>query len=98
MKDPKVEAAATEARLRAMAVAAGLVTEQEAEKWIKVQIGEFGKGAFANVELPVACEGCGAEHNEDDWVPLEVGIHLDMPEKARNTLFFLMNTPSGSVN
>jgi hypothetical protein len=99
MKDVKVEAEATQTRLRAMAVAAGLATEQEAEKWIVVKPGELGKGTFKNVSLPPVCEGCGKEHDEDEWVPLEIGIHMSMPEKSRDALFFLMNTAgSGTVN
>jgi hypothetical protein len=96
MKDIKAEAVATEIRLRAMAVAAGLATEQEAEKWIVVKAGEIGKGSFKGIELPSFCEGCGTEHSHEEWTPLEIGISREMPEKARDTLFFLMNQGGGS--
>ena len=99
MIDVKEKAAQTEATLRAMAVAAGLVTEEQAEKWIVVKPGELGKGTFKDIALPTVCEGCGVEHDPDEWTPLEIGFHRDMPEKARETLFFLMNTSgSGTIN
>ena len=98
MKDATVKAAETQERLRAMAVAAGLATEEQAAKWIVVKAGELGKGTFKDITLPPVCEGCGVEHEDDDWVPLEIGIHMAMPEKSRNTLFLLMNSGTGSVN
>jgi|SRR5271168_1976487 len=98
MKDAKVEAASHEARIRAIAVAAGLATEQQAERWIVVKPGEFGKGHFKGVHLPEACTGCGKEHSHEGWLPLEVGVSREMPERARAALMRLMEQSSGPVN
>ena len=97
MKDAKGTALATEARIRAIAVAAGLMTEEQAEQWIIVKPGVFGKGHFKGVHLPSACTDCGGKTNEG-WLPLEVGISREMPERARNQLFFLMNTDNSGTD
>ena|SRR5271154_1794461 len=100
MKDIKLEAASTEQRIRAIAVAAGLMTEEQAEKWIFVRAGELGKGHFKNVQLPSVCTGCGHEHvTDEEWLPLEIGISAKMPEKTRERLIFLVQQPgSGTLN
>lgn len=98
MKDIKQEAATAEFRIRAIAVAAGLMTEQQAEQWIVVKAGELGKGHFKNVTLPPACTGCGHEHEEEDWLPLEIGISRDMPERTRSTLMMLVQQGNGPAN
>jgi len=97
MKDIKVEAAESEVRIRALAVAAGLMTEQQAEAWIVVRAGEFGKEHFKDVTLPQTCPGCGHDHTVDGWLPLEIGISQHMPESTRNALFNLIDH-SGQVN
>jgi len=97
MKDAKVEAASHEQRIRAIAVAAGLMTEEQAEQWIIVKPGEFGKGHFKGVHLPSACTDCGGKTNEG-WLPLEVGISREMPERARAALMRLMEQTTGPVN
>jgi len=99
MKDAKVEAASTEQRIRAIAVAAGLLTVEQAEEWIFVRAGEFGKGHFKNVQTPTTCTGCGHEHTEENWLPLEIGISAKMPEKTRERLIMLVQQPgSGTLN
>lgn len=99
MKDIKAEAAATQIRLRAMAVAAGLMTEAEAKQWIIVRAGELGKGVFKNAEVPPVCTGCGHDHSKDDeWVPLEIGISREVPDHVRDKFILLMQQGSGAVN
>jgi len=99
MKDAKGTALATEARIRAIAVAAGLMTEQQAERWIVVKIGELGKGHFKNVhQLPSACTDCGKEHSAEGWLPLEIGISREMPERTRYALMVLVEQTNGPAN
>lgn len=95
MKDIKAEAASTEARIRAIAVAAGLMTEQQAERWIVVEAGEMGKGHFKNIQPPV-CTDCGHEHEPDEWMPMEIGISHEMPERTRDALMYLVHMPGTS--
>src|SRR5271163_3188351 len=90
MKDLKVEAASQQARIRAIAVAAGLMTEEQAEDWIIVKAGELGKGHFKNVQLPSVCEDCGHEHSDEEWMPMEIGISREMPERTRSALMMLV--------
>jgi hypothetical protein len=97
MRDVKAEADETQMRLRAMAVASGLMTESQAEEWIVVKAGKFGKGAFKGVDAPPTCPGCGHDH-EEDWVPLEIGVSRDMPEATRNAFVQLVQHTGGAVN
>jgi hypothetical protein len=99
MKDAKAEAAETQMRLRATAVASGLMTEWEAEQWIIVKAGKLGKGAFKGVDIPPTCSGCGHDHTDREaWVPLEIAMSRDMPEATRNAFMLLVQHTSGAVN
>jgi hypothetical protein len=98
MKDAKVEAESAQIRLRALAVSAGLLTEEQAEKWIVVRVGEMGKGPFKNIDLPSVCEGCGADHSNEEWTPLLVGISPEVPKGTREALFMMLQQGSASVN
>ena len=98
MKDPKAEAGDTQMRLRATAVAAGLMTEAQAEQWIIVKAGEFGKGHFKGFTTPPTCPGCGGDHDHEDWVPLEIAMSRDMPEAVRDAFMRLVDQSSGTVN
>jgi hypothetical protein len=98
MKNIEIEAASTQTRIRAIAVAAGLMTEEQAEDWIVVRAGEFGKGHFKDVQLPSVCEGCGHEHSSDEqWMPMEIGISREMPERTRAALMMLVQTAGSST-
>lgn len=96
MSDAQAEAAETQSRIRAIAVAAGLMTEQQAEKWIMVRAGEFGKGAFRGVATPDVCDHCGGK--DHGWVPLEVGFSMEMPEATRFALIKLLPQGNGPAN
>jgi len=98
MKDIKVEAASHEQRIRAIAVAAGLMTEQQAERWIVVKPLPSSPGHFKNVHLPPTCTGCGKEHDHKGWLPLEIGISREMPERTRAALMTLVEQTTGPVN
>ena len=89
MRDPKIEAATAQAKLRALAVATGLLTEEEAEKWIVVFPADLSK--FAPEDIP-HCENCG------EMIPLEIGIHMAVPEETRAKLMLLLETDTGAVN
>jgi hypothetical protein len=97
MKDSKVEAVETQMRLRAIAVASGLMTEAQAEQWIVVKGGELGKGHFKDV-IPPVCPGCGSDHTSEEWIPLEIAIHRAMPEATRDAFMRLVEQSNGSVN
>jgi len=94
MRDDNTKAMESQTRIRALAVAAGLMTEQEAEKWIVVKAGELGKGKFKDVTLPQTCPGCGHDHDADGWLPLEIGVSHNMPESTREALFKLITNDS----
>jgi hypothetical protein len=98
MRDAKAEAVETQMRLRAIAVASGLMTEAQAEQWIVVKAGEMGKGAFKGL-TPPTCPGCGHDHSaDDDWVPLEIAMSREMPEATRNAFMRLVESSNGAVN
>jgi len=92
------KAAEAQQQLRAMAVAAGLMTETQAEEWIIVKAGELGKGRFKGINTPPVCTGCGKEHKHDEWVPLEIGISKMCPHPIRDHLIRLMQMGTGNVN
>lgn len=98
MKDVKAEAVETQMRLRAIAVAAGLMSEVEAEQWIVVKAGKLGRGAFKGLAASLTCPGCGGDHTHEEWVPLEIGMSRDMPEATRNAFVQLVQHSNGAVN
>lgn len=98
MKDAKAEAVETQMRLRAIAVASGLLTEAEAEQWIIVKAGELGKGNFKGMTMPPTCPGCGLDHSHEEWVPLEIAMSREMPEATRNAFMQLVQQTNGTVN
>ena len=79
MDKAQLQAIETQEKIRALVVAAGLMTEAEAVEYIVVQVGKLGEGSLKNVHLPPKCEGCGCEHTAEDWVPLEIGISRMVP-------------------
>jgi hypothetical protein len=99
MKDAKAEAVETQMRFRAIAVASGLMTEAQAEQWIIVKAGEFGKGHFKGITTPPTCPGCGFDHGEEEeWTPMEIAMSIEMPEATRNAFMWLVQRSNGAVN
>ena len=98
MDKAQLRAIETQERIRALVVAAGLMTETEAEENIVVQVAKLGEGSFKHVHLPSKCEGCGCEHTAEDWVPLEIGISRVVPIEVRDKIMLLMSHTSGPAN
>jgi hypothetical protein len=99
MEKAQLQAIETQEKIRALVVAAGLMTEAEAEEYIAVKVGKLGEGSFKGAELPpTKCEGCGCEHNHEDWVPLEIGISRIVSDEVRNKIALLMTYTSGPAN
>jgi hypothetical protein len=98
MDKAQLQAIETQERIRALVVAAGLMTEKEAEEYIVVQVGKLGEGSLKNVVPPTKCEGCGCEHAAEDWVPLEIGISRMVPMETRDKIMLLMSHTSGPAN
>ena len=98
MDKAQLQAIETQEKIRALVVAAGLMTEAEAEEYIVVQVGKLGEGSFKNAHVPSTCEGCGCEHNIEDWVPLEIGVSRLVSAEVRNKIMLLMSHTSGPTN
>ena len=98
MDKAQLQAIETQEKIRALVVAAGLMTETEAEEYIVVQVGKLGEGSFKDAVVPTICEGCGHEHTHEDWVPLEIGISRMVPMETRDKIMLLMSHTSGPAN
>ena len=98
MDKAQIQALETQEKIRALVVAAGLMTESEAAEYIIVQVGKLGEGSLKDVVPPTKCEGCGCEHAAEDWVPLEIGVSRLVSEETRNKIMLLMTYTSGPVN
>jgi hypothetical protein len=98
MDKAQVKAIETQEKIRALVVAAGLMTEAEAVEYIVVQVAKLGEGHFKNVHPPDKCEGCGCEHAAEDWVPLEIGISRIVSMEVRDKIMLLMSHTSGPAN
>jgi hypothetical protein len=98
MDKAQIQAIETQEKIRALVVAAGLMTEAEAVEYIVVQVAKLGEGSFKNIQVPDKCEGCGCEHNPEDWVPLEIGISRTVPLEVRDKIMLLMAHTNGPAN
>jgi hypothetical protein len=98
MDKAQLQAIETQEKIRALVVAAGLMTEAEAEAYIVVLVAKLGEGSFAGVHVPDKCEGCGCESNPEDWIPLEIGISRTVPLEVRDKIMLLMSHTSGPAN
>ena len=98
MDKAQIQAIETQEKIRALVVAAGLMTEAEAVEYIVVQVAKLGEGSFKHTNLPSTCEGCGAEHSPEDWVPLEIGISRIVSMEVRDKIMLLMSHTSGPAN
>ena len=98
MGKAQLQAVETQEKIRALVVAAGIMTEAEAEEYIVVQVGKLGEGSFKNAVMPTVCDGCGCEHNHEDWIPLEIGISRLVSDEVRNKIALLMTYTSGPTN
>ena len=98
MEKAQVQALEAQEKIRAMVVAAGLMSQAEAEEFIFVRVGKIGEGALKNAVLPTKCDGCGCEHSHEDWIPLEIGISNAVSDDVRNQIALLMEYTSGPPN
>ena len=98
MDKAQVQALEAQEKIRALVVAAGLMSQVEAEEYIIVRVGKIGEGALKNVVLPAKCDSCGCEHSHEDWIPLEIGISNAVSDDVRSQIALLMEHTSGPAN
>ncbi len=99
MEKAQLQAIEAQEKIRALVVAAGLMPEAEAEEYIIVRVGKLGEGALKDItSLPSHCEGCGCEHDPEDFVPLEIGISRMISDDVRQQIALLMTYTSGPAN
>lgn len=98
MDKAQMQALETQEKIRALVVAAGLMTESEAEQYIIVQVAKLSESALRDIKLPPKCDGCGCEHLPEDFIPLEIGVSRLVSDEVRHKIMLLMSHTSGPVN
>lgn len=84
----KSEAAKAQTKFRALAVASGIVTQEEAEKFIFVEPGDPSDPVFAS--HTEGCDSCGCAAH--DMVPLQIGLAESLGDLRFKLLDLLANS------
>lgn len=98
MDKAQLQALETQEKIRALVVAAGLMTESEAEQYIIVQALKLSDGELRDLKLPSKCGDCGCETSLEDFIPLEIGVSRMVPDEVRHQIMLLMQHTSGPIN
>jgi hypothetical protein len=91
MKSPEEQlkdAQEAQTNLRAMVVAAGILTEPEAAQFIRVEVGDPADAPHG--------EHCTCGHDMSDATLLAVGIDRKVGEERFNDILTLLNSTGGS--
>jgi len=89
----KSEADKAQAKFRSLAVASGMVTQEEADQFIVVLPGDPADPIFAS--HTECCEGCGCK--PQDMVPLQIGLAESLGD-LRFKLLDLLQNSGGAEN
>ena len=89
----KQQAEEAQAKFRSIAVASGIVTQEEADKYLRVLPGDPADPKFHNVE---GCSSCGCGGHE--MIPLMIGIGDEIGEERIEKLVALLEEAGGAEN